>query len=384
MSHNIAPLVSVFIPYYNDEQFLRQSIESVLNNTYQNFELILLNHATQDSCKQIAHSYNDVRIKHIDMTLNYGGGSGLLFEAMLSISKGKYIKPFCADDMLIKDGLQILVDYMENNPNKDFAFGDVEYINIKGKNLYDSWFKGKRHHLLHCDEKDCLLLLAKGSCPVPYPGAIIKKTVLQNILPMNISYIMMFDMSIWANLLCQGYKIGFIDKKVAYYRISKNQLSSVFNEKRVSALLKNESESFIHIFLSIKSVSLAKEVFSGWGNHNFDDIINDQQDLDFYIAYKFFIARKQIASYLLLDKMLNDRIKSKRIEEVFAYTIKEFRQDILVKNKSLKQNIFSKPVKNLTLFDLCFLMTRQILSIIKEFFKTFRQMIKKGIHFFKF
>ena len=77
------PLVSVFIPYYNDEKFLKTSIESVLNNNYQDFELILLNHATKDSCREIAHSYNDDRIKHIDMSENLGGGSGLLFQKML-------------------------------------------------------------------------------------------------------------------------------------------------------------------------------------------------------------------------------------------------------------------------------------------------------------
>ena len=48
------PLVTVFIPYYNDEKFLKTSIEAVLNNDYQNFELVLLNHATSDSCREIA------------------------------------------------------------------------------------------------------------------------------------------------------------------------------------------------------------------------------------------------------------------------------------------------------------------------------------------
>ena len=48
------PLVTVFIPYYNDEKFLKTSIEAVLNNDYQNFELVLLNYATTDSCREIA------------------------------------------------------------------------------------------------------------------------------------------------------------------------------------------------------------------------------------------------------------------------------------------------------------------------------------------
>lgn len=124
MSHT-NPLISVFIPYYNDEKFLKESIESVLNQTYENFELILLNHNSQDSSREIAHSYNDKRIKHIDMPYNLGlGGSGLLTIEFLKVAQGKYTKPFCADDIMLPDCLEKLVNYMENNPDKDFAFGN--------------------------------------------------------------------------------------------------------------------------------------------------------------------------------------------------------------------------------------------------------------------
>ena len=61
-----APIVSVFLPYYNDAEYLPIAIESVLNQTYQNFELILCNHATTDNCREIAHSYKDSRIAEVD------------------------------------------------------------------------------------------------------------------------------------------------------------------------------------------------------------------------------------------------------------------------------------------------------------------------------
>ena len=84
------PLVSVFLPYYNDRRYLKEAIESVLNQTYPNWELILLNHATEDDCREIAHSYKDNRIVHIDMEENLGAGGGILFEKMLLASSGKY------------------------------------------------------------------------------------------------------------------------------------------------------------------------------------------------------------------------------------------------------------------------------------------------------
>ena len=381
------PLISIFIPYYNDEKFLKQSIESILNNDYQNFELILLNHATTDSSREIAHSYKDTRIKHIDMDINYGGGSGILFEKMLSIAKGKYIKPFCADDVLKKDGLTILVDYMENNPNKDFAFGDVEYVDEKADRLEMSWNKDhNRVFRLDNNEVDCLKLYARGISFLPFPASIIKKTAIDDILPVNQTWIMVFDMSLWVMLLCKGYKIGLIDTIVAYYRLHKGQVSSIYAKKRVYALSRNESESFTHLFLSINSISLAKQVFSGWGDDRFDDIISDKQDLDFYIAYKFFVATNKIYPYVLIDRMLNDDTKRQRIEKVFGYTIKDFREDIVANNtntkhkkSSFKRKIYDKSTKDLNLFDLCFLGGRWILLMIKGIFKTIKQFIKRLI-----
>ena len=90
------PLVSVFIPYYNDDKFLRESIEAVLNQSYKNLELILVNHASTDSSRDIAHSYDDDRIVHIDMPINYGAGSGKLLKEFLKVAKGKYSKLLCA------------------------------------------------------------------------------------------------------------------------------------------------------------------------------------------------------------------------------------------------------------------------------------------------
>lgn len=69
-------LVSIFVPYYNDCAFLRDCIDSILNQSYKNFELILLDHASTDGSSQIAKAYTDGRIKHISLQKNLGAGGG--------------------------------------------------------------------------------------------------------------------------------------------------------------------------------------------------------------------------------------------------------------------------------------------------------------------
>lgn len=364
------PLVTVFIPYYNDEKFLKTSIESVLNNDYQNFELILLNHATTDSCREIAHSYNDNRIKHIDMDKNYGAGGGLLFEEMLKIAKGKYIKPLCADDVLLPDGLEKLVNYMENNPHIDFAFGDVEYIDALGKDLMDSWFCQRKYFSTKNTEADCIRLFAEGRSFLPYVGSVIKHSILEN-LPINKTYIMTFDMYLWTILLCEGYKIGYIQDKVVNYRIHEEQVSSLANEFNSIAYSPVEFRTFVFTFFRIKSMDLAKQI---WSDSKFINNLTKQEDLDFFIAYNIFVKNGLFgAASLCIDTMLNDDCKRKRIKYVFDYDIKDFRSDIynLAKqNKNLsrikrsKTAIYAKSVKELNLFELLFLLLREIFNLL--------------------
>lgn len=370
------PLVTVFIPYYNDEKFLKTSIEAVLNNDYQNFELVLLNHATTDSCREIAHSYKDSRIKHIDMEKNYGAGGGLLFEKMLEIANGKYIKPLCADDVLRKDGLSTLVEYMENNTNIDFAFGDIEYINVNGKDLDNSWFQERKYFSINNTEADCIRLYAQGCSFLPYVGSIIKKDILANI-HINKTYIMCFDMSLWLSLLCHSYKIGYINKLVVNYRIHSAQVSSTSKENEIEKRSCIEHKTFYQILFEIKSIELVKKVFP---ESPFVNNIKTEEDIPFFVAHALLInkfIRGQSAEQI--DILLNNKEQSQRIKKNFNYDIKNFRDDIFGLTKKntnrsclqkYKYSLYQKDTKELNLCELLFLLTRQIFNILS--FSKFR------------
>ena len=118
-----------------------------------------------------------------------------MFDEMLKVAQGKYIKPLCADDVLRKDGIKILVDYMETHPEKDFAFGNVEYISVEGSDLRDNWFESREYFSADYDEVDLMRLYSKGISCLPYIGSIIKKSVLARI-SVNKTFVMMFDVSL--------------------------------------------------------------------------------------------------------------------------------------------------------------------------------------------
>ena len=371
---NNEPLVSILIPYYNDRDFLRASIESVLSQNYKNFELFLLNHATTDDCREIAHSYTDPRIKHIDMKENLGGGSGFLLQTMLDQSSGKYIKILSADDEFRDGGLSILVNYMENNPNVDFAFGNVEYIDNKGEDLGVNHFTIREHFSVNNTSADCIGLLGRGIGFLPWAGAIIKADILKTI-NINKTYIYCFDINLWLALFCKGYKAGYIEKLVANYRIHDLQASALGALDKVVAFDWYEHKTYYKTFFLLQDIEIVKQI---WPESRFVDKLQDKKDIPFFIAHNLFIEQifaGHSAEYI--DDLLNDDEGRKHLEEVFGYGIKEFREDIAKitekkkkSNKSsnifknYKNKIYSTPVKKLRIRDMAYLFIRRFLHNI--------------------
>ena len=111
------PLVSVVMPVYNGEQFIRETIDSVLNQSYCNFEFIIVNDGSVDSTQQIISSYDDKRIVSLNLPKNQGVSNARNMGT--DLSGGEFIA-FCdADDLYDTGRLQTQVDFLISNPAVD-------------------------------------------------------------------------------------------------------------------------------------------------------------------------------------------------------------------------------------------------------------------------
>lgn len=368
------PLVSVFIPYYNDKTYLGKAIESVLGQTYQNWELVLLNHASTDVSREIARAYKDKRIKHIDLEKNYGAGGGILFEKMYQAASGKYIKPFCADDVMNEKCLEEMVSYMEGNPKVGFAFADVLYIDSNGKDLGDTWFNARPHFSLENQEIDLLRLYKKGISMLPYIGSIIRKKALNDVV-FDHSIIMLFDMSLWLQLLLKGEKVSYIKKVLAGYRIHEEQISGVTHGAVIGRRSYFESPVFDDFFARCKDVKIIKELFK---EDKYTQFLDDARDIPFIVYHEYFYNyEKQIDCYKL-HELLKDDTYRKHLIKKFSYDIDDYRreysyprmkkQEVDCQKKScfreFKRRLFSKSVKSLNILELSLLMVRQLFSMV--------------------
>jgi glycosyltransferase involved in cell wall biosynthesis len=112
-----SPLVSVLITVYNRELYIAEAIESVLNSSYKDFEVIIVDDCSTDNSCKIALKYQqtDARIKVYLNEKNLGDYKNRNMASFYA--KGKYIKYLDADDTIYPHGLQVMVEAMESNPN---------------------------------------------------------------------------------------------------------------------------------------------------------------------------------------------------------------------------------------------------------------------------
>ena len=144
------PLVSVIMPAYNAEKHLGEAIESIQNQTYHNWELLIINDGSTDSTGEIIEEYakQDERINYIINQKNEGlittRNKGLL-EA-----KGQYIANLDSDDIAYPERLSIQVNYMNSNPNVVLLGSASEIIDSVGNHIRFDMHPSYRCNTLHC------------------------------------------------------------------------------------------------------------------------------------------------------------------------------------------------------------------------------------------
>jgi len=116
--------ISVILTSYNYEKYIKEVINSVLNQTFTDFELIIVDDCSSDNSAEIIKSFNDDRIKFIQNDKNYGLKYSI--KKAIQIAQGKWIAFLESDDLWISKALETRLKYAEKYPNVGIIFNDVE------------------------------------------------------------------------------------------------------------------------------------------------------------------------------------------------------------------------------------------------------------------
>lgn len=126
------PLISVIIPSYNHERFIKECVDSVLEQTYENFELIIIDDGSKDETADILKSYKDNRI-HLVFQENAGAHNAI--NRGLSLAKGEYLTILNSDDVYMKNRLELIMEYLLKNLEVSMVSSYIEIIDANSKKL---------------------------------------------------------------------------------------------------------------------------------------------------------------------------------------------------------------------------------------------------------
>jgi glycosyltransferase involved in cell wall biosynthesis len=222
-------LISVILPVYNGEEYIEASINSVLNQTHDNFELILIDDGSTDKTRDIISKFRDKRIIYIKNEKNMG----LIYSLNLGLkmSKGKYIARMDADDIAFKKRLEIQIKFMESNLECDISGGN--YIRLlNGNKFYDKIrnfiVPGRKSKMYQKHEK--IKTSAIFINPMIHPTIILRRSsLLNNNLEYDSNYIFAEDYAFWLIAIKKKLVMRNIKHPLIKYRIHQNSISR--NEK---------------------------------------------------------------------------------------------------------------------------------------------------------
>lgn len=124
------PLLTVYITNYNYGMYIQQSVESVLSQTFQDFELFIIDDGSVDNSKEIIEQYRDN--PKINIIYQQNKGLNVTNNIAMRASIAKYIMRLDADDFLTPDALEIMVSALENDIDLGLVFPDYYYTNDNG------------------------------------------------------------------------------------------------------------------------------------------------------------------------------------------------------------------------------------------------------------
>lgn len=217
------PAISVVMSAYNAAPFLKECIDSILTQTFEDFELIVVDDGSTDHSVEIVQSYTDTRIRLIKSEHNYIQS----LNKGIGLAKGKYVARMDADDIMFPERLEEEFKFMEEHPDIDVCGSYVKVFN--GKGIYPLPMPTK-----HNDIAAIMVI----QCPFYHPTVMLRMEKIRNLFFANgkcclydAQYKYGEDYALWVKLLKQNFRFGGIPKALLHYRISNQQITSAHKDE---------------------------------------------------------------------------------------------------------------------------------------------------------
>jgi glycosyltransferase involved in cell wall biosynthesis len=224
MDEDLKPMVTVVMPVYNAALYLKEAVDSILNQTFKDFELLIINDGSTDNSSQIIKSYGDKRIKLVNNEVNCG-----IIKTRnrgLALSIGKYIAMMDADDISLPTRLEKQVKYLEQN--KDVAVLATKLVLMSEKGDEQGYWPE--------DFRTTTVSQINNTLPISncigQPTVMMRADIVKSI-GYNNAFLHNEDWGLWLNIISKGFVIAKLNEVLLKYRIHSTSTTVNANTKGV-------------------------------------------------------------------------------------------------------------------------------------------------------
>ena len=271
--------ISVVIPSYNHEKFIAAAIQSVLVQTYQDFEIIVVDDGSTDGSIEQIRKFSDPRIKLILHKKNRG--SAVAMRTGLERAIGEYIAVLSSDDVFLPKKFEKQVKVLDENPQYAAVFSYVELIDEYGHpftNQNHSYYK--KFEQRNRDRYQWLNYFFYHGNALCHPSVLIRKSCFDKIGMYDERFAQLPDFDFWVRF-CLKYELYIIPEKLIKFRIQSDEKNASAWTKQNIVRINNEWGLIAHHYLSIPSFTELEKIFP---EVRLDAAKTDTSLIPFYIA----------------------------------------------------------------------------------------------------
>lgn len=298
--------VSIIIPVFNQCDFLKDTLKSVKEQSFKNYECIIIDDGSTDNTAQVAKEYCDGnRIKYF-----YQENKGLAGarNTGIKLARGKYINFIDADDLMYEDFLKNMVNKLENEIDVDVLSCAWDVIDENGKKIIPRVGPVKSNNYF----RDLVL---KNLFPVH--AVILKRNIFNKIGVFNEGLAALEDWDMWLRIAIKGYKFGTIDNIGVSYRRHKKCMT--LDLKRMTENLK----LFLDIFFN-----------------SFPDYMKYKQYTNILYRLKIYLYSEELKDFFNQNKISKEIISFLNSADYEHFYFKKIYEEIRnIKNKKIKLKI---------------------------------------------
>lgn len=254
---NTKPIVSVVMPMYNVQAYVAQAIESVLAQSFSNFELICVDDGCTDDTLQIVNSFTDNRVRIVKQANRGLAGAR---NTGIALAKGQFIALLDSDDFWHSDKLGLHVAHLQNDPELGVSYSASEFVDEQGQLLGI----GQHPKLTHISASDifCRNPVGNGSAPVFRASALasIAKVINKRWYYFDEKLRQSEDIELWVRMILQGdIKFEGLAQGLTFYRVNDGGLSANIDKQLASweAAVQGNRENFPEFFDQYYGLALA-------------------------------------------------------------------------------------------------------------------------------